>query len=162
MTGVQTCALPISGLPSSGQVGAAVKAARTRLGVQEVGSSNRGQRVDKWQQRFGMIGQPWCGIFAGVVLQKAGVKGVDSSIASVAAIEANARGRRGPFRGWASPDQAEAGDLLVTRKGAHVTVVERVDRDGTLHIIGGNQTGGVTRGSYKPGEVYGVAKVKYR
>lgn len=148
------------GLPS-GAASAAVRAARKRLGIREVGTSNQSPRLNRWEQRFGMVGQPWCGIFAGVVLQRAGVRGVDSSIASVAAIEANARAGRGPFRGFANARHARAGDLLITIKGQHVAFVEGVDRDGTIHVIGGNQSGAVTRATHRPDQVYGVARVRY-
>jgi hypothetical protein len=38
-----------------------------------------------------------------------------------------------------------------------------VDRDGTIHVIGGNQGDGrVSRGTYRPGEGYGIARVRYR
>lgn len=145
-----------------GQLGAAIRRAQRKLGVREVGTSNRGQRVDRWERSFGMVGQPWCGIFAGQVLRQAGVQGVNSRIASVAAIEQDARNGSGPFEGFTSPEHARKGDLLITSRGAHVAMVEKVDRNGRIHVIGGNQSGGVTRAIHNPGDVYGVARVRYR
>jgi uncharacterized protein (TIGR02594 family) len=157
----------IAGEPSDGSLPAgaaskAVKAARNRLGVSEVGTSNRGERIDKWSRKYGMVGQPWCGIFVGTVLGRAGVK-TDSRIASVAAIESMARNKEGNFRGFkAGGKGARQGDLLITRKGQHVAFIERVDKDGTIHTIGGNESGRVQRASYKPGTVYGAVRVRYR
>jgi uncharacterized protein (TIGR02594 family) len=157
----------IAGEPSDGSLPAgaaskAVKAARNRLGVSEVGTSNRGERIDKWSRKYGMVGQPWCGIFVGTVLGRAGVK-TDSRIASVAAIETMARNKEGNFRGFkAGGKGARQGDLLITRKGQHVAFIERVDKDGTIHTIGGNESGRVQRASYKPGTVYGAVRVRYR
>jgi hypothetical protein len=145
----------------AGAASKAVKAARNRLGISEVGTSNRGPQVDKWSRRYGMVGQPWCGIFVGTVLRRAGVQ-TDSRIASVAATEAMARNREGNFAGF-SPGarKARKGDLVITRKGQHMAFIERVDKDGTIHYIGGNQGGAVTRGSARPGSVYGSVRVRY-
>jgi uncharacterized protein (TIGR02594 family) len=145
----------------AGAASKAVKAARNRLGISEVGTSNRGERIDKWSRRYGMVGQPWCGIFVGTVLGRAGVK-TDSRIASVAAIEQMARSKEGAFRGFKQGGKgARRGDLLITRKGQHVAFIERVDKDGTIHTIGGNESGRVQRASYKPGSVYGSVRVRY-
>jgi uncharacterized protein (TIGR02594 family) len=146
----------------SGRASKAVKAARNNLGVSEVGTSNRGEKIDKWSKRYGMVGQPWCGIFVGTVLKKAGVR-TDSRIASVAAIETMARNREGSFRGFQGGGKgARRGDLLITRKGQHVAFIEKVDKDGTIHTIGGNESGRVQRSSYRPGSVYGSVRVRYR
>jgi hypothetical protein len=145
-----------------GRASKAVRAARKRLGVSEVGTSNRGPQVDRMSRRFGMVGVPWCGIFLGTVLRKAGVH-VDSRVASVAAIETMARTHDGGFAGFTQGGGgARRGDALITRKGQHVAFVERVDSDGTIHTIGGNESGRVQRSAYRPGTVYGVAHVHYR
>jgi hypothetical protein len=146
----------------AGAASKAVKAARNRLGISEVGTSNRGERIDKWSRRYGMVGQPWCGIFLGTVLGRAGVK-TDSRIASVAATEVMGRNREGNFGGF-SPGarKARRGDIVITRKGEHMAFIERVDKNGTIHYIGGNQSGKVTRGTARPGSVYGSVRVRYR
>jgi uncharacterized protein (TIGR02594 family) len=145
----------------AGAASKAVKAARNRLGISEVGTSNRGERIDKWSRRYGMVGQPWCGIFVGTVLRRAGVQ-TDSRIASVPAIEQMARSKEGAFRGFKQGGHgARRGDLLITRKGQHVAFIERVGKDGTIHTIGGNESGRVQRSSYKPGSVYGSVRVRY-
>lgn len=147
---------------TAGAARKAVKAARNRLGISEVGTSNRSPAVDKMSRRYGMVGVPWCGIFVGTVLRKAGVR-TDSRIASVAAIEQMGRNREGAFRGFRQGSKgARQGDLVITRKGQHVAFIERVDRDGTIHTIGGNESGRVQRASYRPGTVYGTVRVRYR
>lgn len=153
---------PSSSQPTGSGVQTAIAEAGKYLGVREVGSSNRSEDVDRLQQGFGMIAQPWCGIYVGTVLRKAGVK-VDSRVASVAEIERMARNQEGAFAGgWHSAAHARAGDALVTRQGQHVAFVEKVDEDGTIHVIGGNQGNGeVNRRTWKPGEVYGVARPRY-
>jgi hypothetical protein len=149
--------------PSSDTIKTAIHAANNRLGITETAGSNRGPEVDKMQRSFGMVGQPWCGIYVGTVLRRAGVK-VDSRVASVAEIETMARAKTGGFEGgWHSAKHARAGDALVTRRGQHVAFVKSVDRDGTIHVIGGNQgNGAVTEGSWRPDQVYGVARPSYR
>lgn len=149
--------------PAADDVGRAVRAARRRLGIAEVNNSNRGREVDKMQRSYGMIGQPWCGIFVGTVLRHAGVR-TDSRVASVAEIERMARARTGGFEGgFHSARNARRGDALITRQGQHVAFVTRVDRDGTIHVIGGNQADGrVTRATYRADQVYGVARPRYR
>lgn len=147
--------------PASGAVAEALRSARSKLGIAEVGASNRGAEVDEMSRSFGMIGVAWCGIFLGTVLREAGVRGVSSSIASVASIEAQARNGQGPFAEWASPRAAAAGDALVTAKGQHVVFV--TGRTGNvIHTIGGNSGGKVQRVDYRADQVHGVAKVRYR
>lgn len=151
------------GGPSSSDVKAAIASARKRLGITEDNGTNRSRDVDKLEKAFGMVGQPWCGIYVGTVMREAGIK-VDSRVASVAEIERMARNRTGGFEGgFHSARHARAGDALITRQGQHVALVERVDRDGTIHTIGGNQgTGAVTRGTWKPNQVFGVARPNYK
>lgn len=158
----RTSSAEASGTPT-GSVSAAVRAATSYLGVKEVGQNNRGPEVDKLQKPFGFVGAPWCGIYVGTVLRKAGVKGVDSRVASVAEIERMARAKTGAFTGgWHSAAHTRAGDALVTRQGEHVVYVTGVDPDGTIHAIGGNTgNGAVERRTYKPGEVFGAARPRY-
>lgn len=155
---------PRLSVPSPSGVNAAVRAARKRLGAfTEDTGSNRGRKLDKLEGKFGMVGQPWCGIFAGTVLRHAGVKGVGSWIASVASIEQRARAGQGPFEGFTSGRHARPGDLVIPVKGEHVAVVERVDRNGTIHVIGGNNSNGtVGRATYNADSVHGIARVRYQ
>lgn len=148
-----------AGLPS-GQVGTAISQARAKLGIAEIGTSNTGPKIDRWERSFGMVGAPWCGIFLGTVLRQAGVRGIDSRIASVSSIEQMARARQGPYAGWVSPSAAAAGDALVTAKGQHVVFV--TGRSGNIiHTIGGNSGGRVQRVDYRADQVYGAARIRY-
>lgn len=48
--------------------------ARAQIGTTESpANSNRGPSIDQWQRDHGMLGQPWCGAFAGEVLRHGGV-----------------------------------------------------------------------------------------
>jgi hypothetical protein len=163
LPGSGNVALSSAAAPSGDTIKTAIHAAKNRLGITESGGNNRGAQVDQMERSFGMVGQPWCGIYVGTVLRRAGVK-VDSRVASVAEIETMARNRTGGFEGgWHSAKHARAGDALVTRQGQHVAFVKSVDRDGTIHVIGGNQgNGAVTEGSWRPDQVYGVARPNYR
>lgn len=149
---------PITGAGPSRAVAEAAK----RLGVSEVGGSNRGARLDSWQRKFGMLGQPWCGIFVGLALEKAGVRGITPRVASVAAIEQDARAGKGGFKAFLPPTQARPGDALVVRSGGHVALVASVDSDGTIHTIEGNTGNGtVARRTHRPGDVVGVARPRF-
>lgn len=46
-----------------------------KLGVTEQPKgSNRGPEIDNWERKFGMLGEPWCGIFASVASDSGKVK----------------------------------------------------------------------------------------
>lgn len=150
---------------STGGVGAerAIAEAAKRIGVTEINGSNRSPRIDSWQRKYGMLGQAWCGIFVGLNLEKAGVRGIDARVASVSEIERMARAGTGGFASWHSAAHARPGDALVTRQGGHVGLVESVDRDGTIHTIEGNTGNGtVARRTHRPQDVYGAARPRYR
>ena len=141
----------------------AVRAARSKLGIKEIGTSNRSREVDAMSKSFGMVGVPWCGIFVGTVLREAGVKGITSRVASVAAIEQDAKRGANGFDSWHSPRSARKGDALVTNSGGHVVFVTKVDRKrGVIHTIGGNSSGKVQRVTYRMGDVVGAARPRYR
>lgn len=54
------------------------RAKTIKLALEYVGTresppdSNRGHLVDSWQRRFGIVGQPWCGAFAGSMVERGG------------------------------------------------------------------------------------------
>lgn len=129
------------------QIARALRWAAGRLGVTEtVGQENRGRRIDRWQRSFGMLGQPWCGIFVGKALQRAGLR-VDARIASTAQIVEMARNGDGPFRGLVSAREVRPGDVVVWNPGpqGHTGIVEQVNRDGTISVIEGNSSNSVRR-----------------
>ena len=149
---------------------------RSHVGVhEEPPGSNRGPLIDRWQRVFGFLAAPWCGIFAGNALLAAGVKGVTSRIASVSAIEDDARAHRGCFFGYtpgAAP-HALLGDLVILfGRGIHVELITKVYPDGSVDTIGGNTSatagsgnqsdGGCVASHHRSaGEIHGVAHVRY-
>jgi hypothetical protein len=146
-----------------GNVNLAVRAAKNRLGTSEVGGNNRGPKVDKWERKYGMVGQPWCGIFVGTVLQRAGVKGITSRVASVAAIEQDAQAGRNGFSSWHSARNARKGDAVTFASHSHVGFVTKVDRRrGIVYTIEGNTgTGNVARRQHSFSEIKGAARPNY-
>lgn len=133
--------------------------------------SNRGGLVTEWQDRIlGAAGYPWCGCFCGCMLLWAGVKGIGSWIAGVAAIEDMARAKRGPFRGWTTNAGAVMpGDLVVLwGRGVHVEMVRYI-AGGYVYTVGGNtgatgrqsNGGGVFTNARPIGDVHGFALVNY-
>lgn len=154
--------------------GAAIAFGRRYIGVHESPpSSNRGPLIDKWQRVFGFLGVAWCGLFLGNELLAGGVKGVTSRIASVSAIEDDARAHRSCFYGWTDGFGAHAlpGDAVVLfGRGVHVELIVEVLADGYVTVGGntsatkaGNQSAGgcVAEHTRSASEVHGVAHVRY-
>ena len=124
-----------------------------------------------------LVGQPWCGTWAGNALMAGGVKNVDGRIAGVAWIEDQARARKAPFRGWTSDSrQVLRGDLVVLfGYGIHVGVVRNcrwavrklgyivTDEGNTSSGNSGSQDngGGSYRRLRKLTDVHGYALVDY-
>jgi hypothetical protein len=113
----------------------------------------------------------WCGEFAAYALDSAGIY-IDSDIASVAAIEEEARAGVAPFRGWTTDrSKVGPGDLVVIGGyGVHVETVVSISGS-TTKTIGGNTSpgaggsqsngGGCYRRDRYPSEVRGFALVRY-
>jgi hypothetical protein len=129
--------------------------AKSFVGVSESpAGSNRGPHITEWElEIFGSTGIPWCGVFAGHVLKWAGVQGVTSRMASVAAIEDDARAHRAPFRGWTdNPQSAQHGDLAVIGGyGDHVARVLVVNPDGSCETVEGNTSPGSSGSQFNGG-----------
>ena len=87
------------------------------------------EQIQKWGQLIGFNvsdpSVPWCGVFAGGILEEAGIKSVRS-----------ARAR----------DYATQGDKCEPKPGAlwvgqsHVAFIDNVHDDGSIDILGGNQS----------------------
>jgi len=158
-------ARPAAGNPGTQRMDAgpasALRFASGRLGISERGT-NTGDKIDQWQRSFGMHAQPWCGIFVGKALQRAGVAGVDARIASTAAIYQMARDRTGPFEGLVSASSARPGDVVVWNPGpnGHTGIVESV-KNGKITTIEGNASDGVRRRVHPPSGAY-YARPRYR
>lgn len=152
----------------------AIAFGRRYIGVHESpAGSNRGPLIDQWQRRFGFLAAPWCGLFLGNELLAAGVHGVTSRIASVSAIEDDARAHRSCFFGYTPGYGAHAlrGDAVILfGRGIHVEIIVDVVSGGYRTIGGntsatkaGNQSAGgcVAEHIRSAGEVHGVAHVRY-
>src|SRR5262245_2038869 len=115
--------------------------------------------------------QPWCGCWCYYALDSVGVKGLDSSMASVASIEDYARAGRAPYRSWTTDrSKVKLGDLVVIGgRGVHVETVRGFSGSSTL-TWGGNTSpgssgsqsngGGAFERTRSPSEVYGYALVR--
>jgi hypothetical protein len=116
--------------------------------------------------------QPWCGCWCFYACETAGVKGIDSHMASVAQIEDYAKKGQKCYRGWTTDrSKVTRGDLVVVGGyGVHVEMVRGFDGQNTL-TYGGNTSsgssgsqsngGGAYKRSRSPGEVRGYALVDY-
>ena len=117
--------------------------------------------------------QPWCGCWCFYALQTAKVRGIDSSLASVAQIEDNARKKAKCFKDWVTDGRrATAGDLVVVGGyGVHVEMLRGPVSSGEVPTYGGNTSpgrngsqsngGGAYRRVRTPREVRGFALVRY-
>lgn len=87
-----------------------------------------------------LIGTPWCGEWLYWALERAGVHGLSSRIASVALIEDDARAGRGPFRGWISNPAQTGGHWRRVFRGDAVVLFGR-----GVHVEGVRSTAWVHR-----------------
>lgn len=116
--------------------------------------------------------QPWCGCWCYYALEAAGVKRLDSHMASVASIEDCARAGSKCYRGWTTDrSKVTKGDLVVVGGyGVHVETVRGFSGSNTL-TYGGNTSpgssgsqsngGGAFARTRYPSEVRGYALVDY-
>lgn len=118
--------------------------------------------------------EPWCGCWCYYALETADVQGIDSHLASVAAIEDYARQGAKCYRGWTTDrSKIRPGDLVVVGGyGVHVEMVRDQPRsDGSVPTYGGNTSssssgsqsngGGAYERVRYPSEVRGFALVEY-
>jgi hypothetical protein len=116
--------------------------------------------------------QPWCGCWVYYGLEAAGVKRLDSSLASVASIEDAARAGSKCWRGWTTDrSKVQPGDAVVIGGyGQHVGTVRGFSGSNTLTYEGntspgssGSQSngGGAYARTRYPSEVRGYALVRH-
>lgn len=137
--------------------------------------SNRGHPIEDWQKAFGsyLVGLAWCGVFVGTALKQAGVK-VTARVASVAAIEDDARAGANGFERLVSWDQAQPGDVLILfGRGVHTELLAWPHRRlGYVTTYGGNTSYEGGSGSQSNGgcvakrhrsraDVYAIARPRY-
>jgi hypothetical protein len=147
--------------PGSGP-DAALAYARAMIGkLPESAGSNLGPQLDKFESDFGFHGAPWCGIFAGHVMEAAGLH-VPHSVASVASILDLARNGDPPFvKGVLPISEAQPGDLATFGGTEHVAVITKVDAAGVHTIAGNTGQSNVSETVYSPGSVTGVVRPDY-
>jgi hypothetical protein len=147
--------------PGSG-VDAALAYARAMIGkLPESAGSNLGPQLDKFEADFGFRGAPWCGIFAGHVLEAAGLK-PPHTVAAVASILDLARNGDPPFvKGVLPVSEARPGDLVTFGGTEHVAVVTKVDAAGVHTIAGNTSQSNVSETTYSPSAVTGVVRPDY-
>jgi hypothetical protein len=147
--------------PGSG-ADAALAYARAMIGkLPESAGSNLGSQLDKFEADFGFHGAPWCGIFAGHVLEAAGLK-VPHTVAAVASILDLARNGDPPFlKGVLPVTEARPGDLVTFGGTEHVAVVVKVDSAGVHTIAGNTSQSNVSETTYSPSSVTGVVRPDY-
>ena len=118
--------------------------------------------------------EPWCGCWCYYALETADVQGIDSHLASVAAIEDYAKQGAKCYRGWTTDrNRAEPGDLVVVGGyGVHVEMLRGYpNSDGSVPTYGGNTSsdssgsqsngGGAYKRTRYPSEVRGFALVEF-
>lgn len=155
---------------------AALRWALDQVGTHEdPAGSNRGPGITSWQNHFGswLIGQPWCGVFVGTAVERAGGD-VTARVAAVAFIEDDAKRGINGFRAWITTHaDARPGDAVVLfGRGVHVGMVVSVDRArGIVHTVEGNTSpgtsgsqangGGVYKRERRFSDVHGYARPRY-
>lgn len=119
----------------------ALDLARATLGVHEQGGNNRGPQIDAWESRFGLVGLPWCAMWAWCMFDDAAKKcGLVNPMPKTASTQ----------RVWAMSDpicRLEPGSpptpgavfvLRHTASSGHVGICQSVDADGVPTCISGN------------------------
>lgn len=100
------------------------------------------QHIGQNRVEAGMPAEHWCADFASSIVKQAGVHGLGSPSCDTLVSQAQSSGR---FMDRSQVSQVKPGDLAVFKDGpgdwGHVAIVEKVDSNGTIHTIGGNQGG---------------------
>ena len=153
---------PIAASTQGSGANAALAYARAMIGkLPESAGSNLGPQLDRFEAQFGYHGAPWCGIFAGHVLEAAGLK-PPHSVAAVASILDLARNGDPPFlKGILPVSEARPGDLVTFGGTEHVAVVTKVDAAGVHTIAGNTSQSNVSETTYSPSSVTGVVRPDY-
>lgn len=117
--------------------------ARSKIGhYKEEFGSNRGEELDNLERGFGLLGAPWCAMFATTAVTHGGVPD-DALTASVKQIRAWAQaGTHGYQKGFRATPQP--GDLMCFGD-EHVGIVEKVKGDTVTTIEGNTSAGTVER-----------------
>jgi hypothetical protein len=120
-----------------------VNQARKYLGVRETGY-NSGPYINGWEARWGMYGEPWCGIFADAMFAEAGVS--DAGICHPSVAEIVERGKNAGAI-WNRQGKAPVGSLWC-KYGVHVAIVISDLGNGSVYTISGNHNSAVGYATY--------------
>lgn len=99
--------------------------------VEHPAGSNTGPHIDDWQARFDIHAQPWCGAFAGSMIETYGSHQVDRGVVYTPNIRDFAEKGTGGFLEWfTNANDARAGDLVLFDFGGstieHVGIVRKL------------------------------------
>jgi Transglycosylase SLT domain len=100
-----------------GTHGSALSWALSQVGVTEHGT-NRGPKIDDWQRRAGINGQPWCGAFVHEAFWQAGVD-LPNDVVGTKSILSRAYNESRGFRA-VEPEAIRRGDLVLVTFGNDV------------------------------------------
>lgn len=106
-------------------------------GVHEVGTTNTGDLVDRWQAYFGLRGEPWCGCFAGYAAKVEGGSQASTWFPYGPSIMADARAGRNGVK-EVRFEEAEPGDVLVLWGGDHIATAIARPSGGSIATGEGN------------------------
>jgi hypothetical protein len=128
---------------------AAIAYARKHVGLTEIGQSNRGPLIDRWERFCSVIGAPWCGCFCNACLMAAGFP-AQPFLRFCPWIEGRAKSGEGGWS-WHSMSQARPGDLILYGAGTAEHVGLYV---GSGVTIEGNTSSGTGGSQANGGGVY--------
>ena len=134
---------------TAGQRDRAVRWALSQNGHQEIGTTNRSDRIDRWTRRMGLsVGRPWCGSFVHAAFLRAGVR-LSKRLIEPHLSYADAKARRRGLK--AIPiSRVRRGDLLffAFRSGmsaSHLAIATGRASGGRIPTIEGNVSHAVSR-----------------
>jgi len=114
-----------------------VATAARYVGVREKPpGSNRGPLIDKWENHWGMVGQPWCGMYCSAVLREAGVTDVSHPATWIIC-------SRAKEKGWVTTRPVPG--ALIVWCGTHVGFLVSEVSPGVWNTIEGNTADSVAR-----------------
>jgi uncharacterized protein (TIGR02594 family) len=116
------------------------------IGLNEYGE-NRGDLIDQWNLASNTsLGQPWCASFVNATLAQNGIQGTGSAWSR-------------SFMNWGvDAGGPVTGSVVVFKWNAtkgHVGYVHSVNSDGSINVLGGNQSGGVSISRFSTDKVIG-------
>jgi uncharacterized protein (TIGR02594 family) len=118
------------------------------IGLTEEGK-NRGELIDQWNQQYGgALGDAWCATYVNHILATNGIAGTNSASSQ-------------SFKTWGTDAGGPVTGSVVVFKwpgektGGHVGFVHSVNSDGSINVLGGNQSDGVNITRFQTTHVVG-------